>query len=160
DLPVVRGSRRRRRRGVVIERKDDAGRIEEVGAAHPLEVVDRHRRRGVGSDDEIDGADGEVAGAHIAAGPRRQDPFGDRPARHSRSVRAIQAAPARLPKVLTAVRHMSSGRSIPATSAIPALARGPSPIAFSTISVVTSELPGTPAPANAATTDVTTIAAS
>ena len=46
---------------------------------------------------------------------------------------------------------MSIGRSMPATSAIPAEAFAPSPIAFSTIIVVTSELPGTPAPADEAT---------
>ena len=75
----------------------------------------------------------------------------------TRSVRATHAAPTRLLIVFTAERHMSSGRSMAATSAIPAAARGPSPIAFSTMSVVTSELPGTPAPANAAIVAIRTI---
>ena len=48
---------------------------------------------------------------------------------------------------------------MPATSAMPAEAFGPSPMAFSTISVVTSELPGTPAPADEATIVVSTIVA-
>jgi len=78
----------------------------------------------------------------------------------SPSARATTAVPTRLLNVFTAVRHMSSGRSIPAIRAIPAQAFEPSPMAFSTIRVVTNELPGMPARADEATIVVTTIVAS
>src|SRR6185437_3142626 len=136
-------------------------------------------RRGVGAKHPVHAADDRIARAGIAAGFRRQDLLRDRFRRHLQrsepplrggalrplawprtSVVSIHAAPARLPTVLTNDRHMSSGRSTPATSAMPAAARGPRPIAVSTATVVTSELPGTPAPANAAAVAVTTIVTS
>src|SRR5689334_25411296 len=66
-------------------------------------------------------------------------------------------APTRLLIVFTSDRHMSSGRSTAATNAMPAAACAPRPIASRTMRVVTSELPGTPAPANAAAVDARTI---
>ena len=47
-------------------------------AAHALEVVDRHRRRRVGADDEIDVAHDDVAGARVGARLRREDLLADR----------------------------------------------------------------------------------
>ena len=85
------------------------------------------------------------------------DGLRDHERRGSFSLRATTDAPTRLPIVFTVLRHMSSGRSTPTTSAIPSAACGPSPMAFSTINVVTRELPGTPGPAKAATVDARTI---
>src|SRR4029079_16145012 len=128
-------------------------------AIHLLEVVDRHRRRRISADHEVDVAYRDVTRADSAARFRRENLLADRlPAHASRpSLRATHAAPIRFPIVFTAERHMSSGRSTAVTSAMPAAARGPSPIALSTICVVMSELPGTPAPANAATVDMSTM---
>src|SRR6185437_11945544 len=179
----VKAERRRSvRRGIVVEREEHTRRIEQSCAVHAPEVVDRHRRRRVGAEHEIDGAIDDVAGDRIDAGFCREDFLADRlGTRHestgsvagtsiassliaptsdvcvAASLRAIHVAPTRLLNVFTALRHMSSGRSTDATSAIPAAARGPRPIASNTIKVVTSELPGTPAPANAATLDTSTI---
>src|SRR5262249_3447763 len=134
-------------------------------AAHSFEVVDGHRARAIRPDHQIDTADRDVAGGDDPSRPARQDLLADRLRRHRTawvagepaSARATMTVPPRLLNVLTVDRHMSSGRSMPATSAMPAAAFGPSPIALSTISVVTSELPGTPAPADDATTVVSTI---
>src|SRR4030095_14744473 len=118
------------------------------------------------ADHQVDRADRDVAGTHGSAGVVGEDLLADC-LRHHRgagsatgvcpAARATTTVPTRLLNVLTVDRHMSSGRSIPATSAMPAAALGPRPIALSTISVVTSELPGTPAPADEATMVVSTI---
>src|SRR5205085_1919235 len=99
------------------------------------EVIECHRARGVCPNDEIDVAHDDVSCTRVATRFRRQNLLADRLAVHARSVRAIHAAPTRLPIVFTVVRHMSNGRSTAATSAIAAAARGPSPIALRTMSV-------------------------
>src|SRR5262245_60266456 len=117
----------------MVEREHDARRIEESSTTHLLEVVDRHRRRRIGADHEIDVAHNDLTGARRASRLRRNDLLADSlPAHATRpSLRATHAAPMRFPIVFTAERHISSGRSIAVTSAMPAAARGPSPIAFS-----------------------------
>src|SRR5206468_4068052 len=84
------------RRIVMVECKDDAFRMPNAGSAHLLEVRDRHRRRGVGADDEIGVADHDVAGARLLAGFLRENLFGDgpavRPHRHRTSSAAAGAA--------------------------------------------------------------------
>src|SRR5258708_1766818 len=75
------------------------------------------------------------------------------------ALRPLKSIPRRpgWPMVYSGVGHIWRGGSTPETSARPAAARGPGPIGLSTTSVVTSELPATPAPANAAIVDVSTI---
>src|SRR5438309_11628992 len=106
----------------MVEREDHPRRIMQSAAAHLLEAVDRHRRRGIGSKHEIDGADDHVSSARISPRPGGEDFFADglRAGHTSTFSRPIQAAPMRLPMVFTVVRTMSSGRSMPVTKAIPA----------------------------------------
>src|SRR6185437_6595462 len=144
-LGVKAARRRRVRRRVVVEREEHARRIEQPVALHAAEVIDRHWRRRVGAEHQIDGAVDDVPCGCVDARLGRQDLFADRPgARHESSgsvagtsstwvtsitssfdsaapsLRAIHVAPTKLLNVFTALRHMSSGRSTDATSAMPA----------------------------------------
>ena len=62
-----------RSRSIVIQREHNSLRIENLFAAHRVEVIDGHRRRPVGSKRAVNVANDNIAGARVV--PRRRGKY-------------------------------------------------------------------------------------